>query len=508
MLGHAGDLHAALSLGTHDGAHVERRRKAFQLGGPVVHKRRRAHHERGLGIPRLHARQDMRDHLQRFAQAHVVGQDAAEPQVLERAEPLVAVDLIAAQCGLERGGHRKVHLAERIQALDGAAERGVAIGFKHGRAREHAIDKQGARRGKRHAVEQVDGIDAQVLGEAKRGSGALVQAHDVAGRQARERLVALVRVQIDGKVGRRKTARAQLDVEQVALDGGAHREPGRRAHRDLAQTVAEHDLAQLGQGRQALGQQVEQALVVALLKRQAALVKVEIQGRRVHNAKLCYLVARRHTRALFFEGAARSSQAKEICRPATVGNRNLAGHETVVDADRYGKTRLGRHGVKYGGSGEVSVVAQHGQCHTAEFAHLLGGDMDRRATGQQTRQKRCGMLGKRRIGAARAVRVDQIGNVARGKAVRIGGQAQIVAATSRRRNLGGEERRLFCRGLVLPHRQQLNRYLVGTMRRRSPRPGGLKGNGPATQQVQHVYDVMLGQRQLALGDKAAAGKVV
>ena len=46
------------------------------------------------------------------------------------------------------------------------------------------------------------------------------------------------------------------------------------------------------------------------------------------------------------------------------------------------------------------------------------------------------------------------------------------------------------------------------MRRRSPRPGGLKGNGPATQQVQHVYDVMLGQRQLTLGDKAAACKIV
>ncbi len=134
--------------------------------------------------------------------------------------------------------------------------------------------------------------------------------------------------------------------------------------------------------------------------------------------------------------------------------------------------------------------------------------MDRRATGQQTRQKRCGMLGKRRIGAARAVRVDQIGNVARGKAVHIGGQAQVVAATGRRRDLGGKERRLFCRGLVLPHRRQLNRYLVGTMRRRSPRPGGLKGDGPATQQVQHIYDVMLGQRQLALGDKTAACKIV
>lgn len=113
----------------------------------------------------------MRDHLERFAQAHVVGQDAAEAQVFERAEPLIAVDLIAAQRGLERGGHRKVHLAERVQALDGTTERGVAIGLERRRVRKHAIDKQGTRRGKRHTVEQVGSIDTQVLGEAKRGSG-------------------------------------------------------------------------------------------------------------------------------------------------------------------------------------------------------------------------------------------------------------------------------------------------------------------------------------------------
>ena len=46
------------------------------------------------------------------------------------------------------------------------------------------------------------------------------------------------------------------------------------------------------------------------------------------------------------------------------------------------------------------------------------------------------------------------------------------------------------------------------MRRRPPRPSGLKGDGLAAQQVQHIYDAMLGQRQLTLGDKTAAGKVV
>ena len=280
--------------------------------------------------------------------------------MFERAEPLVAVDLVATQRGLERGRYRKVHLAERVQALDGTAERSVAIGLKRRRARKHAVDEQGTRRGKRHAVEQVDSIDPQILGKAKRGARPLVQANDVAGRKARKRLVTLVGVEVDGKVCRRKAARAQLDVEQVALDGRTHRKLGRGAHRNLAQTVAEHDLTQLGQGRQALGQQAEQAGVIAFLKRQAALVEIEVQGRRVHNAKLRHLVAGRHAGALLFEGTARSAQAKEIRRPVAVGNRNFAGHKPIVDADRHSKARLGRHGIERGGRGKVGVVAQNG----------------------------------------------------------------------------------------------------------------------------------------------------
>ena len=38
MLGHAGNLHATLRLGAHNGAHIERRGKALQLGSPVVHE--------------------------------------------------------------------------------------------------------------------------------------------------------------------------------------------------------------------------------------------------------------------------------------------------------------------------------------------------------------------------------------------------------------------------------------------------------------------------------------
>ena len=90
--------------------------------------------------------------------------------------------------------------------------------------------------------------------------------------------MALVRIEIDGKVRGRKPARAQLDIEQIALNGRTNRELGRGADRDLAQTVAEHDLTQFGQGRQALGQQAEQAGVIALLKRQTALVETKYRA--------------------------------------------------------------------------------------------------------------------------------------------------------------------------------------------------------------------------------------
>ena len=117
------------------------------------------------------------------------------------------------------------------------------------------------------------------------------------------------------------------------------------------------------------------------------------------------------------------------------------------------------------------------------------------------------MLGERYIGTARTAGVNQIGNVARSKAVCIGRQAQIVAAASRRRDLGGKERWALRQYLVIPFRRHLDRHVIGAMRR-PPRPGGLKGDDLAAQQVQHIYDAMLGQRQLALGDKAAACKIV
>lgn len=111
---------------------------------------------------------------------------------------------------------------------------------------------------------------------------------------------------------------------------------------------------------------------------------------------------------------------------------------------------------------------------------------------------------QRRYGARGACQPSS--DIARRKAVHIGGQAQVIATTSRRRDFGGKKWWALSGRLVLPLRRQLNRHVVGATRRRPPRPGGLKGDGLAAQQVQHIYDAMLGQRQLTLGNKTAAAK--
>ena len=79
----ARDRHATLLLGAHDGRGVERGREAVELDHPVIDERRGAHDERGRRVAGLDAGEHVRDDLERLAQTHVVGEDAAEAQMLE-----------------------------------------------------------------------------------------------------------------------------------------------------------------------------------------------------------------------------------------------------------------------------------------------------------------------------------------------------------------------------------------------------------------------------------------
>ena len=109
---------------------------------------------------------------ERFAQAHVVSQNATKAQVFERAEPLVSVDLVATHRCLERCRHRKVHLAERVQALDGTAERSVAIGLERGRRASMLSTKRVLDAGSDTPSSRSTASTICIFSEAKRGASA------------------------------------------------------------------------------------------------------------------------------------------------------------------------------------------------------------------------------------------------------------------------------------------------------------------------------------------------
>lgn len=82
---------------------IEARGELGEFGTPVVHQGRRAHDQRWAkaavahlaGIP-LISRQEQRDKLHGFTQAHLIGQNAAKTLVTQRVQPLEAFDLIRA----------------------------------------------------------------------------------------------------------------------------------------------------------------------------------------------------------------------------------------------------------------------------------------------------------------------------------------------------------------------------------------------------------------------------
>ena len=104
---------------------AELRREASGLLLPVEDERPRHHDQRRRGSaafpgggPQLAARLQQGEHLDGLAQAHVVGQAAAETELPEEVEPAEAVALIAAELTLEPGrrvrGRNALELAQPL----------------------------------------------------------------------------------------------------------------------------------------------------------------------------------------------------------------------------------------------------------------------------------------------------------------------------------------------------------------------------------------------------------
>ena len=119
---------AALGFRARDGAYRELGREAGKFLQPVVHERRRAHDKARPHAARLVATgEQKRDELQRLAQAHLVGEDAAEPRIAARRKPAEAFFLIGAQHARELGGRRVALLVNRAEVVHVAFEGAVAV---------------------------------------------------------------------------------------------------------------------------------------------------------------------------------------------------------------------------------------------------------------------------------------------------------------------------------------------------------------------------------------------
>ena len=135
---------------------AQRRREPLDLGAPLANDAHRADDERRterLTASLLALRDEHRDRLHRLAEAHVVGQDRADPEVAEEPQPAVAALLEGEEVELHRGRRRQraeAPLAVAEQLRERRVERHLAeleprlVGLEAGDGADE-LDDPGAR---------------------------------------------------------------------------------------------------------------------------------------------------------------------------------------------------------------------------------------------------------------------------------------------------------------------------------------------------------------------------
>ena len=106
-------------------------REPGELVGPVEHERGGAGHEhRATQLPRIAQALHQGNHLQRLAEAHLVGQNAAEAERCQARQPAETLYLVGPQ-RVRKGRGRRHKLARPVQAakviFEGAVAHGIAI---------------------------------------------------------------------------------------------------------------------------------------------------------------------------------------------------------------------------------------------------------------------------------------------------------------------------------------------------------------------------------------------
>ena len=115
MLGHRiGQLMATRAV-QHQGAQTGAKARGFAV--PVAHQAHRGDHQRGgREAACVFFDLDVGQGLQRFSQAHVVGQDAAQALGAQKLQPVQPLLLVRAQAGMHTG--RQGHLGDGAGALE------------------------------------------------------------------------------------------------------------------------------------------------------------------------------------------------------------------------------------------------------------------------------------------------------------------------------------------------------------------------------------------------------
>ena len=205
--------------------HLQLRGEVRRLLDPVVdHAPRGDDERRQLG--RLGGRAvglQQGEHLHRLAEAHVVGQHAAEAELAQEVEPAEPLALIAAQLAAEA-----LELSLRLDALEGlelvaqVGEGAIDVGRRHGR--QQRIDEQGLR------GQEAQAVVAGAVGEV---GERVVGLHPVRGQQSPRAVVELEEAVAAGdgpEHGRQVdpvAAEVDLAAELEPVDAALHLERGR-----------------------------------------------------------------------------------------------------------------------------------------------------------------------------------------------------------------------------------------------------------------------------------------
>ncbi len=224
---------------------AQRRREPLDLGAPLANDAHRADDERRterLTARLLALRDEHRDRLHRLAEAHVVRQDRADPEVAEEPQPAVAALLEGEEVELHRGGRRQrpeAPLAVPEQLRERPIERHLAeleprlVGLEAGDGADE-LDDPGARAaafeeaqrsldvGLAERMPAAGDPDERLLRGGELGK-LLVRERDVADREPPVEACERRRREQSARAVAASARRAQVDAQAARLA-----QPGRR----------------------------------------------------------------------------------------------------------------------------------------------------------------------------------------------------------------------------------------------------------------------------------------